>query len=389
MTQWLSNFPVYLAYVIFPFVMIVDRAFFSVSVGRNWVDLLFLLWGGAAFLHILSKGHVYKVFSIKKEAFRVLVLFFFIIVFLKYYFQVMLSDNEIYAIPAMMEFKPVFYFILASVGAMAFSPVNQRTVVKSGMVLAFLVFISVCLESYEAGRLVRAHGSGEMNYDAFLLLIAFIISIFSKNIKFTSLCQTIIFVGLLFSMSRTVLLILLICILFISHFSLYKKLLLSTGAVLVIIVSFIVRDLPIDQLESMDRYWMWKSSLEYLLNDFGVMLWGAAPGTSLDIYIPPNLEWLWSSQAEGWGLEGVFPFHLHSMWLRMFATWGGIFVIIFLSAILFYYKKTANNIEKSLLISICVGATSMGIFYLSNVSIVLLLVFMSIGYERISHAKIK
>jgi hypothetical protein len=270
---------------------------------------------------------------------------------------------------------------------MAFAPVSQSTYIKAGVILSFLTVISVAMESSVAGRLVRAHGSGEMNYDAFLLLIAFIISIFSENIKATKLAQGIILIGLLFSMSRTVLLTLIICILFISDFKLHKKIFLSVGAILVIIISFAVRDLPLDQLESMDRYWMWKSSLEYLFSDYGIILWGVAPGTALDIVIPRNLEWLWNSQADGWGLEGVFPFHLHSMWLRIFATWGGLGVLALVYFIFQFYITATNKVIKSLLLGVVISATSMGVFYLSNVSIALILAFISISYERKYHAK--
>lgn len=355
--------------------MISDRLLIAIKLPRNSIDIVLLLWVIAAIIYLLYQANIN--FKISNYTNHILSIFIIMLVFfVKYIFQPLITSNKIYLVPYIMELKPVIYIVITLLCAKAFSLPKPAFIVFAGKILSVLTLISVMGESIAARRLVHAHGSGEMNYDALLILIALLISSFRIDQPVKPIDQIWLLCGLALSMSRTAMLALAAVIFVVVNIKLYKKMLIAAFAFGVIIFSFYIRDLPIDQIEKMDRYWMWLSSIEYIFHDVGILINGIPPGAELKIVTPANIEWLWSTQAEGWGLNGVFPFHLHAMWLRLLATWGLPIVIVVLLFLVKTYVSTDNLLVRALIVVIGVESLTMGVFYLSNVSIPLILTIL-------------
>ena len=159
--------------------------------------------------------------------------------------------------------------------------------------------------------------------------------------------------GLLATFSRTALVTSIVLIFVFSPIKFYMKIIAAAICVAFLMFSFDLRDLPIDSIESMDRYWMWYSGISLLKNHFAEALFGFPPGVSLPVEIPKSLEWLWNSQQEGWNVSGVLPFQYHSFWLRLMITWGLIMGSILISlCIAMMFSKRLPSYAKGLILDV-------------------------------------
>jgi hypothetical protein len=99
------------------------------------------------------------------------------------------------------------------------------------------------------------------------------------------------------------------------------------------------------------------------------------PGRAVAVDVPIFLDWLWLKQQENLGIEGIYPFHFHAMWLRLALSWGWLPMMI---AIAYFYRRfvssrrRARNSRAYFAIIFLLGLT-MGMFYLGNVAPVALL----------------
>jgi hypothetical protein len=150
------------------------------------------------------------------------------------------------------------------------------------------------------------------------------------------------------------------------------------------VVSFVIRDLEIGALNSMDRYWMWFVALEHITANLSATALVETPGTSIDVEVPNSLKQLWLDQQEALEIEGIFPFHFHSMWLRLTMAWGWIpavlILLVMLNVLLFRGHRPSQ--ARSLAGVCLVLGLTMGLFYLSNVSIPVLLAMFRLFIQQ-------
>jgi len=371
MTVRVSSLPLFISYILFPAVFILTRNA-GVELTRNWLDALALAIGLFALLTVIFRGKV-RLHARFKLICAASVSFFAFIVILRFGSSFFYGLN---AVPFVMELKPVVYLAVALLWVSAFGNISPRQFKSYGAWLGVIMVADLFLEAALAGHFVRPRGSGEPNYDAFLLLISLCV-FFADDSKGQRGALVLIFIGLLATFSRTALVTAGVIVFIFSRIGVTKKVLLAVVCVLFVVLSFMLRDLPLDAIESMDRYWMWYSGIDLLVTHPNEAMWGFPAGARLPVDIPAALEWLWNSQQEGWGVSGVFPYHYHSFWLRAAITWGLVPVFLLLLASLMVLTGRKFPIySKSLVLLIFLEGLTMGVFYLSNVALPL---FFAIG----------
>lgn len=217
--------------------------------------------------------------------------------------------------------------------------------------------------------LYRPFGSGEVNYDAGLLLLSLIFCVTNKSLYRKYFIW--IFLGLLATFSRTSLLAACLVIFLTNKVSLKVRFATLICAGAAIYGSFLIRDLEFDSLERMDRFWMWSSAAGFFLENLTGTAFMVKPAGPIVVEIPQYLEWLWTFQQEELGVAGVYPFNFHAFWLRFALAWGWVptFFILFLSlSSAFYDSKNKSGAISFSIICLVLGAT-MGLFYISNLGV--------------------
>ncbi len=116
-------------------------------------------------------------------------------------FNVPLINSEASFYPYLMDLKPLFYFLVSLLWIAAFDKPSKEDFVRFGVWLSMIIVLDLIIESINAGQFTRAYGSGEINYDACLLLISLCASLGTDREQ----KNTIIYLGLLFALSRTAL----------------------------------------------------------------------------------------------------------------------------------------------------------------------------------------
>lgn len=371
----ISALPLYIPYVLFPLFFVVTRNM-GYSLSRSWIDAVWIVLGVFAALWIV----VTRRLLVERHKFLLVlssIVFFAAIVAVKFGSSLF---GSVVLVPFVMEIKPVIYFAVALLWIGAFGNLNPEHFRNAGICLAVIVFFDLLLESILAGGLIKPSVSGEPNYDACLLLVSFCTWFHgSKNTR----GYIIIFIGVLATLSRTALATLVVIMFLFSKGGILKKIAIGAICVLFIIVSFLVRDLPIDSLESMDRFWMWYAGINLLSGDFLQALTGFPSGVALPVDVPKQLEWLWDSQQEGWGIEGIFPFHFHAFWLRFSITWGLATSALMLALMTFIVlDRRKTTFLRSLVFLALLEGLTMGVVYLSNVAVPITLAFFSAAAAR-------
>jgi hypothetical protein len=248
---------------------------------------------------------------------------------------------------------------------------SRNQFIRHGTWLSVIMVADIFVESLLEGRITRPLGSGEINYDASLLLISLCMTLDYKEAKRTQIIWLL--VGLLATLSRTTLATTMIILILFSRYRLGIKLAFGVLASAAIIYSFLVRDLPL-QLVSADRYWMWHSGIELFQENPQRSLIGFPINEGLSVEIPPALDWLWRDQQQSWGLSGIHPYNYHSFWLRIAISWGiPITILIGLGLAYLSMRKRFTTLLRSLMVLVMIQGLTMGVNYLSNVSIPLIL----------------
>lgn len=358
----------FICYILFPLTMMISRDYLNIDISRNYIDILWLILLTLGLLRLsIVKKTPYPVFS--EPIIYYLITLVIVIKFIIQPFY-SLSFN---IIPFLMELKPFFYLLVTIIMISAFQPPSQACFVKYGSALSLLVIFSAILESLQSRNISRSIGSGEINYDALLILISLTISVFGdipRNMKFYTFIN---FLGLIATYSRTAIFTFATLIFLFSQVRVLTKILILLFSVAFLLMSFYIRELPLNDIESMDRYWMWQSAFEYFDSHPFEFLVGTSPGSPLELLVKSNLEWLWDTQSDSWGIRGVFPFHFHSFWLRVLSTWGCIITAILVAYMVKIIINKKTILQSALFFIILFQGLTMGVFYLSNVSIPLFL----------------
>jgi hypothetical protein len=228
--------------------------------------------------------------------------------------------------------------------------------------------------------IIRPVGSGEINYDASLLVLSAVFA--NGDNKKSRGFLVAIFLGIMSSMSRTGLLTACAMIFLFSRLGLTIKLVMTFVTIFLVYLSATIRGLDASSLEAVDRYWMWSAAYEYIMERFSDIIAIIPPGRSVPIDVPESLKYLWDSQMDSNGVAAIYPYNLHAFWLRFFCGWGllpFLAVLYFLLNLIVDDSKCKKAESRRYLLSVALMGSTMGLFYLSNVSIPYILAYIYIA----------
>jgi hypothetical protein len=379
MKTFIKNFPLLLAYCIYPLVNIVLRIN-NVKIVNQWIDISWIILLIVTISLLPFKRKNPKVKLTKNWPLLVIITITYIIIkILQLIYAI--NHNSFSVIPFLMEMKPLFYLFFSLLWFYIFGLPSEKSFKYFGLVLSIIFIADFLIEGLILNQgIMRVRGSGEPNYDAMLLGISYILSINEFDIA-----NLVILVGIAATFSRTSILAILVVILLFQKISFQKFVILATGS-LILAYTFIVRNLSFE-IQTMDRFWMWKTLGDVIKTNGVGLLFGFPIGIRLPFTMPLNLRVLWTSQEYAWGLTGIFPYNFHSMWIRFILSLGLPFVVILVILSCIYLLKYKNDhILIALLFFILIEGLSMGVFYLSNVGIPCITALFLLNRERITVA---
>ncbi len=351
--------PLVMVYVIYPLSMTVARLA-DWPLPRNWIDGLWLLWLLASLLAL-------PVSSPRFPHSRVVLALLSAVAVLLRFGPIWLQEGPVLA-AWLMELKPFFYLILVGSALAAGGTPTPNHFLRAAAALAVLILLDLGLSSLAAGTVVRPQGSGEINYDAALMLVGLCMGLCLR----APVLKALILAGIAASMSRTTLLatglVVLACW---PGFSLSRRLALCVAMLAGIALAFSLRGLSMGGLGELDRYWMWSAGVDLLQDRPMQALVGFAPGRPLPVDAPVALWELWRDQSLETGAPGVHAYNFHSFWLRLAVSWGLAAMLGMLALCLALLRR--GPVGRGLGLLLIVQGLTMGLFYLSNVAPVLLL----------------
>jgi len=354
--------PLAVAYLAFPLVMSIARLA-EIELQRTWIDGVWALWATGCLLAILARGGR----GLRITQAGVLAALLLVMATLARFGPAWFTDEPMLT-PWLMELKPLFYLVLAWLTVSAVGLPSSRDFLRFSAALAALILLELALASLAAGEVVRPQGSGEINYDATLLLLGLGLGLTER----ARLLKILVLCGLLASMSRTTLLSAGLAALFCwPGLSWPRRLGLGLAMLGGIGLAFGLRGLSMDGLHELDRYWMWQTCITLFLENPVQFLTGFAPGVPLPVEAPQALWELWRDQTLQAGAPGVHAYNFHAFWLRLAVTWGLPGLLVFLALILPLLRLGPQ--ARSLGLSMLVQGLTLGLFYLSNVALILLL----------------
>jgi len=371
----LSAVPLFAAYIAYPLAVYAGRLF-DVSIARNWIDALWLLLLFLALLFALQRQRSALRKSLGLALAMAGAVLALIVVFK---FGAPLAQSQVTAIPYLMELKPLYYLAVSMVWFFAFGPPEPRDFVRFGLWLSAFLILELGLGRISSLAL-RPFGSGEVNYDACLLLVSLCMATAAEQSSRKT--KIWIFLGIAASLSRTATAAAAVVVLFSPNTRPWKKMLMVCACAGAFALSFPLREIPAQGLESLERYWMWLAGINLVARNPVHGLFGFTAGLPLPVRAPEALSGLWMAQQRTWGISGIFPFHFHSFWLRAVLTWGLVSVSAALFFALLLLKKHPHPVFISLAALCTVMGLTMGLFYLSNVAVPLYLAFAAAAYPR-------
>jgi hypothetical protein len=282
--------------------------------------------------------------------------------------------------PYLMEIKPLLYLACALLSAAAFGLPADRQLLWGGLILASFILCESIVDFVQYGRFVRPMGSGEVNYDAFLLLISLIVALSGQ--KAAKIRAAIIFLGIAVCLSRTAVLATAVSVFLLPKVSLLFRSGVAFGCCALFFVYFFVRGVDIQGLESIDRWWMWSSAFTLLTEHPVQALIGFPPGEALPVKAPAFLSALWEAQGKAWNAQGVFPFNYHAFWLRMAITWGILATALLPLLLGFLTLRRQSPRLPALLAAGALMGTTMGLVYPGNTAIIFLMVIYAALLQR-------
>jgi cbb3-type cytochrome oxidase subunit 3 len=288
------------------------------------------------------------------------------------------TNSTVEPAPFMMELKPLLYFICAFFWINCFGTPSLDAFVRAGCYLSAILTAEFAFVSAMHGGPVRPEGSGEVNYDACLLLLPFAVALCERRRYRWQLL--FLGAGLVFSFSRTAQITAFLLAMMTGRLRRLQKLLVAGAALLGYFLALRVRSVSGDASVG-DRFFMWTAALRMFAQNSAATLFGFGPGAPLEIDVPKQLRGLWDAQAHGIHEGGVYAFNFHSMWVRLTVSWGLLMVILLLLLLLGWMYVAKSRLAVAAAIIIFVEGLTMGVFYLSNVAIPMLL-FMAMVQRR-------
>lgn len=365
-----AGFPLFLAYAAFPAAAYAQRLS-GIAEFRNWIDAAWLAAAFAALILLMLRRSL--PFT-RPSALLAATLLSGLMLLAVIRFGPQLAAG-ISPIPWLMELKPLFYLAVAFLWFSAFSAPVAGSFVRYGLVLSGFLLAEFVLTGLMEGRVVRPAGSGEINYDACLLLISLAVGMYSGVLSRTA--HLILFAALAATFSRTGMAAAGVLYLTAPGRGAAFKVAVAAAAAGLFLLSFKVRGLPMDALEQLDRMCMWRAGIELIRENPVRALIGFAPGAPLPVSVPAGLEFLWAKQKAAWGLSGIYAFNLHSFWLRITVTWGLATAGLLTAAAALAYLRAGSRHIRGLIAVSCVMGLTMGLIYLSNVAVPLILAFLA------------
>jgi hypothetical protein len=272
-----------------------------------------------------------------------------------------------------MELKPIFYIAVAWLWVLVYGFPSKRAYVQAGLYLSALIAAELVVSSILQRTLVRPTGSGEVNYDACLIILSLCVALTDESNSM--LHSYLLFAGIMFTFSRTAVTTALIILLLSRRVPKSAKLIALSASVASALLSFLVRGLEID-VGQIDRYLMWTSAIQLFFTNPSGLVWGYGVGSQLPVSIPAGLEDLWHSQSQGINLSGVYAFQYHAMWLRMIISWGIFVVVTFLITMIAWILQNRDLLRRYLALTIVLEGFSMGVVYISNVGVPLFILLL-------------
>ncbi|MDY7001764.1 MAG: hypothetical protein SVS15_08290, partial [Thermodesulfobacteriota bacterium] len=317
----LSAIPLFAAYIAYPLAVYAERLL-DIPVARNWIDALWLVLLFLALLLGLQRQKL----ALRKSLGLIFAMCMAVIALVAVFkFGAPLMHSKITAVPYLMELKPLYYLAVSMAWFFAFGPPKPRDFVRFGLWLAAFLILEFCLGRLVSDLPLRPYGSGEVNYDACLLLISLCMATTAEQSSRKT--KIWIFLGIAATLSRTATAAAAVVLLLSPNTRAWKKILMVSACAGAFALSFTLREIPAQGLESLERYWMWLAGIDLVAKNPVQGLFGFTAGLPLPARTPDALFGLWLAQQRTWEISGIFPFHFHSFWLRAVLTWGLMSVV--------------------------------------------------------------
>lgn len=378
-------FALWVAYAAYPIVTPV-LAQGPGSIWRNWIDVAWLVVALAACSWVLLRGRLSAPQSNANGGLAAVTLLIALALGKFGWSAVTGVDNWIVWL---MEVKPVVYMLIVCIVIAGKGIPDRRDFRAPAAVLATLLVAELLIGSLtgQSGEGLRPVGSGEVNYDAFLLVLAIAIG-WKSGEKAPRWLLILVCTGVLASMSRTGILALGAVFLVQDELSFGGKL-----AVLFLIVSafaavWVLRQGDGADIQDIDRVLMWRESVGIFGRGGIESLVGYPPGSPLPVSMSEALAPLWGQQSEIIGASGVYPFNFHSMHLRIAATWG-MPIGLSLIAVLLWCAMGGVDVDgsRALAVAVLIFGTTMGVAYASNTALPALLAGSRVWADRAARRK--
>jgi len=340
-------------------------------------DVLFVL-AAMVLLFCLPRGGRGYIENVKILwlLFVVYVIWFFVKLLIAKYFSEV--NGYFYWVPYLREAKPALYILFSALVISRWGIPSLDAFVRAGIIFSCLVLISFFI-----GVVIKGGGRPEVideaNYDNFLVLIGYLASIvrFGPRLDWRFL---LFLSATLVSQSKTgvVCFFVLTAIYSIKDFG-FKTVLQLFAGVIVVGSVIILRMSNIESVEDVDRFRMWLSYID-LIKDSTVnnLFFGFIPGEPLR-YTDPYIGWFIKFQSEErLNILGLHAFNYHGMWLRLMCTWGVIPILLLGGVIIKRMRKTKSSV--ALLLLVVIQGVGMGVFYLSTVSVPMILFIISVNH---------
>ena len=375
----MPSIPLVLAYVAFPLVDMSTRAL-GRETFRSWIDIAWLLLSLTAILHsILRLDRPLRFPHLPLEVLIAAPIVLILAI-------VPIIGKDFSGVTYAMEMKPILYIAAAWLWVLMCGFPSRRAFVQAGLCLSALIVTECAISSVIYRTLTRPVGSGEVNYDACLIVLSLCVALADENTP--GIYSLLLFAGTLATFSRTGAAVALVILLVSRRVPLTAKVMAFGAAVAVSLFSFLIRGLELN-VDQIDRYLMWTSAIQLFTTSPSGLIWGYGAGARLPLSssVPSGIEDLWLSQTQKLDLSGVYAFQYHAMWLRLVITWGIIVAALILMAVIVWIFQKSSLLRRYLAIVVLLEGFSMGLAYLSNVGvpfwILLLFACKDMTYPRV------
>ena len=376
-----SNNLVYISFGVIPSVAIFYGFLLSVDFTDRIMEAFFLLYGIYGLTIIFTSDKIYRKNILAINIFILLLASILLTRFSILEISGESTHLEFYFYPFFMEIKPLAFLALASIVLIACGPPDLAAYRRGAAVLAALMIIDAIMRTAINGQISRPIVLSESNYDGFLVILGLIAIFAAPPERGFRLYYLLFAAATLASQSKTGIAAFLVISLI--HFlrrptfgTLFGMAILSIIATAVVIE----RLSALDDLSDIDRIVMWISYFDLVRTmSLDHFLFGYFPGVPI-AQSNKLLSWFVTHQGERLGIEGLHAFNYHSFYLRTLLTWGALPVSAML--VLFIRKLTGSRPLFYYLILILIQSFSMGVFYLSTVSVPAILLYYSLEKRR-------